>query len=239
MHAHTCSCRALACLLMRTFACLSLCLCCTCDRTLVSCNVGLQGSVETYVETYASLVRTCTCVSVFVVCPCGSRIHLSVFCPSELMRHPLSPTRSRPRRLAPGLYGRSRAQTHRFFDVVLSTGALHIGSVPASAAACVSMTHSVCTILLLLSCDWLQLAACELVPPHTAPPAHLGKPSSISKPLLVSHSSPQATPADVLWWLPSRELFSCLWLRCELPHWTFSVYWCKCVDMVVVAPSNP
>ena len=79
----------------------------------------------------------------------------------------------------------------------LSTGALHIGSAPASAAACVRMTHSVCTILFLLSCDWSQLAECKLVPPHAAPPAHLGKPSPISKPFFVSCSSPQPVPADV------------------------------------------
>ena len=111
--------------------------------------------------------------------------------------------------MAPGLYGRPPDPAHQFLDVVRSTGALHIGSAPASAAACVSMTHSVCTILLLLSCDWSQLAECKLVPPHTAPPAHLGKPSSIFKPPLVSHSSPQAFPADV--WLPSRpENFICI-----------------------------
>ena len=42
------------------------------DTYAMSCHVGLQGSVETYVETYVSLVQTCTCVSVSVDCPSGS-----------------------------------------------------------------------------------------------------------------------------------------------------------------------
>mmetsp|Transcript_38262 Transcript_38262/g.86855 ORF Transcript_38262/g.86855 Transcript_38262/m.86855 type:complete len:317 (+) Transcript_38262:557-1507(+) len=81
-------------------------------------------------------------------------------------------------------------------DVVPRLGALHIGNAPATAtvSACKALTAGI--ILVLLSCDWSQPAVCELVPPHTAPPAHLGKPSSIFNPFFSSHSSPSATLAD-------------------------------------------
>ena len=53
-------------------------------------------------------------------------------------------------------------------DVVPPMGALHIGNAPATAtvSACKALTAGI--ILFLLSCDWLQLTVCELVPPHTA-----------------------------------------------------------------------
>ena len=81
-------------------------------------------------------------------------------------------------------------------DVVPPMGALHIGNAPATAtvSACKALTAGI--ILVLLSCDWSQPAVCELVPPHTAPPAHLGKPSSIFNPFFSSHSSPPGLPAD-------------------------------------------
>uniref|UniRef100_A0A7S3EYU1 Uncharacterized protein n=2 Tax=Haptolina ericina TaxID=156174 RepID=A0A7S3EYU1_9EUKA len=91
-------------------------------------------------------------------------------------------------------------------DVVPRLGALHIGNAPATAtvSACKALTAGI--ILVLLSCDWSQPAVCELVPPHTAPPAHLGKPSSISKPFFSSHSSPQGLPAD-FYTLSRPEIF--------------------------------
>ena len=99
---------------------------------------------------------------------------------------------------APSLYGRSPLTPQRCLVVVLSTGALHIGNAPATAtvSACKALTAGI--ILFLLSCDWLQLTVCELVPSHTAPPAHLGKPSSISNSFFSGRPPPQAFPADVL-----------------------------------------
>ena len=111
-----------------TLACLRLCLCLhsLSDTYAMSCHVGLQGSVETYIETYVSLVQTCTCVSVSVDCSCGSRdpelrpiqansgeFSLVFF---ELMRDPLLSARSLPAPSAPGQYGQVSSQTLRCLE---------------------------------------------------------------------------------------------------------------------------
>ena len=112
-----------------------------------------------------------------------------------MMRHPLSPTRSLLAPSAPGQYGHVSSQTHRCLDVVLLDGSSAHCSAPATAtvSACKALTAGI--ILVLLSCDWPQLVVCELVPSHTAPPAHLGKPSSIFNLQSSPRSPPQAFQA--------------------------------------------